>query len=177
MKTVLAFGASNAQDSINAQLARYATTLLSGAEVIFIDLNDFEMPIFSLERERAEGIPEAAQRFKELIRKVDGIIISFAEHNGSYTVAFKNLLDWTSRIEKSTWLQRPLCFLATSPGARGGASVLQAALSRAPHMDGVITSSFSLPSFADHFNPEEGISDSTLDQGLRDAISLFQGQL
>ena len=177
MKKVLVFGASNAHASINVQLARHASTLLSDVEVIHIDLNDFEMPIFSVDRESASGIPEAAQRFKQHIRECDGVLISFAEHNGSYSVAFKNVMDWTSRMKSSLWLDKPLCFLATSPGARGGQSVLETALTRAPRMGGRVISSFSLPSFEQNFSAESGVTDPELARKLQEAIDAFQSAL
>ena len=139
-------------------------------EVTFIDLNDFEMPIFSVDREAGDGIPAAAHRFKGLIQRADGILISLAEHNGSYSVAFKNLIDWTSRIEPSLWLDRPLCLMSTSPGRRGGQSVLQAALARFPYMNSEIVSSFSLPLFNENFDPKRGITESSL-------LEAFQGTL
>ena len=177
MKTVIAFGASNSSDSINAQLARYASSQLTDVSVTFRDLNDFEMPIFGVDRERSAGIPEPAQRFKALLGQADGVLISFAEHNGSYSVAFKNLLDWCSRMQGSMWLGKPLCFLATSPGARGGASVLRAAADRAPWMGGELISTFSLPSFKDNFNTEQGVTDPALAAQLQEALRLFQARL
>lgn len=177
MKKIIAFGASNASASINVQLARYATSLLSDVQVILIDLNDYEMPIFSIDRERATGIPEPAHRFKSQLQDVDGVLISFAEHNGSYSVAFKNLLDWCSRLEGSMWLNKPLCFLATSPGGRGGLSVLEAAADRAPRMGGEVISTFSLPFFGNNFNPELGITDPELLSQLQQALLLFQAKL
>ena len=104
MRKILAFGASNSSKSINAQLTRYAVEQLaekSPIERCWIDLSDFEMPIFSVDREARDGVPAPAHRFKALIREAEGVLISLAEHNGSYSVAFKNLLDWTSRIERS----------------------------------------------------------------------------
>ncbi len=177
MKTILAFGASNSTTSINKQLARYAASLLHNVQIDFIDLNDFEMPIFSIDREDSTGIPAQAHRFKAHIRGADAILISFAEHNGSYSVAFKNLLDWTSRIESSMWLSKPMCLLATSTGKRGGQSVLEAALTRAPRMKGNVVSHFSLPSFNDTFDAERGITDPDLAQQLQEALSILQSQL
>ena len=154
MKKVLVFGASNSQTSINKQLAVYAAKQLGDVEITVIDLNDFEMPIFSPEREDV-GIPPLAQDFKELIRNSDGIIISFAEHNGSYTAAFKNIYDWVSRIQKNTWLDKPLLLMATSPGSMGGRFVLDAALQRFGHgYQGKIIS-FSLPSFRENFTDDQ----------------------
>ena len=158
MKTILAFGASNSTTSINAHLAAYACRQFSSINCNILDLNDFEMPIFSIDRENAHGIPELAHRFKHHIRTADAILISFAEHNGSYSVAFKNILDWTSRIERSMWLDKPMCLLATSPGGRGAKSVLQAALDRFPHMNAKIISHFSLPRFSDNFDEQNGIT-------------------
>ncbi|MEC7984419.1 MAG: NAD(P)H-dependent oxidoreductase [Myxococcota bacterium] len=177
MKNVLAFGASNSTTSINAKLARYAATRLSNVNINFIDLNDFEMPIFSIDREKATGIPKEAYRFKEQIRSAEGILISFAEHNGSYSVAFKNIMDWASRIPGGLWLEKPLCFLATSTGRGGAKSVLEAATKRAPRMDGRVVSQFSLPSFNHTFDAEKGITEPDLAQQLQTALSIFQEHL
>ncbi|MGB1252044.1 MAG: NADPH-dependent FMN reductase, partial [Candidatus Promineifilaceae bacterium] len=50
--TILAFGASNSRNSINKALVTYAATLINN-DVEIIDLNDFEMPIYSQDREQA----------------------------------------------------------------------------------------------------------------------------
>ena len=180
MPRLLAFGASNSSRSINVRLARYAVEQLSRKielEVVFIDLNDFEMPIFSVDREASDGIPSAAHHFKELIQSADGILISLAEHNGSYSVAFKNLIDWTSRIGSSLWLNRPLCLMATSPGRRGGQSVLQSAIARFPHMNSEVVSSFSLPLFKENFDPKLGITEPSLLETFQAALEAFQLKL
>ncbi|TVP44062.1 MAG: NADPH-dependent FMN reductase, partial [Halomonas sp.] len=49
---VLAFGASNSKSSINKKLAFYAAQQINDADISLIDLNDFEMPIFSEDREK-----------------------------------------------------------------------------------------------------------------------------
>ena len=84
---VLAFGASSSSQSINVQLAKYTANSMSDFEIEFLDLNDFEMPIYSMDREKETGIPELAMKFKGYIETADGILISFAEHNGAYTAA------------------------------------------------------------------------------------------
>ena len=48
MKKIVAFGASSSKKSINKQFASYAASLISDADSIIIDLNDFEMPIYSI---------------------------------------------------------------------------------------------------------------------------------
>ena len=103
--------------------------------------------------------------------------MSLAEHNGSYSVAFKNVMDWASRLEGSLWQEKPMCLLATSPGGRGGRSVLDAALARFPRMGGKVVSSFSLPHFEDNFVSQSGIQDPLLDAGLTAALDAFHAQL
>ena len=110
---VLGFGASNSRRSINARLARYALQRLRShhvpdAEIDMLDLNDFEMPIYSIDREHSSGVPSLAQRFLDRLAWADRVIISFAEHNGAYTVAFKNVFDWASRIETKLYQGKPL---------------------------------------------------------------------
>jgi len=52
---IIAFGASSSRQSINKQLATYAASLVAAAEVEVLDLNDFEMPIFSQDKETELG--------------------------------------------------------------------------------------------------------------------------
>jgi chromate reductase, NAD(P)H dehydrogenase (quinone) len=79
------------------------------------------------------------------------IIISFAEYNGSYTAAFKNIFDWISRINNKTFQNKKMILMATSPGGRGGKTVLENALNRFPHHGADIVGNFHLPSFQQNF--------------------------
>jgi len=162
MKKILALGASNSRNSINQKLAKFTASEIKHSNVELLDLNEFEMPLFSIDREMESGIPDQAKKFKKLIQSSDGIIISFAEHNGSYSAAFKNLFDWTSRISRSMWEGKPMFLLATSPGGRGGRSVLEMAVKDFPHRGGKVVSKFSLPSFRQNFSEEKGIIDPIL---------------
>jgi len=121
---VLAFAASNSKHSINRTLAASAAGIVGEASVEVLDLNDYELPIFSEDREKALGQPEPAKRFLDKIGEADCLIIAHAEHNGSFTAAYKNLLDWSSRIERKIFQDKPTLMLATSPGPGGGANVL-----------------------------------------------------
>lgn len=177
MKTVIAFGASNSKKSINQQLAGWASSQLENTDVSLIDLNDFEMPIYSFDREEESGIPEKARNFKKLVEESDGIIISFAEHNGSYSAAFKNIFDWMSRIGRPIWSDKPMFLMGTSPGGRGAKSVLATAENSFPHQGGNVVGSFSLPSFNQNFNTEEGIKDSGLKAEFEKQLALFDRAL
>jgi NAD(P)H-dependent FMN reductase len=157
MKKIIAFGGSSSRSSINKQLALYAASLFQDAEVEALDLNDYALPVFSVDAEKQDGIPALAQAFYEKLGSADLIVLSLAEHNGAYTSAFKNTLDWASRINNKTFQQKPLLLLATSPGARGGATVLEIATKRFPFQGADLKGSFSLPSFFENFDAESGI--------------------
>jgi len=168
MKNILAFAGSNSKTSINKQLAISASKQLKDVTTTVLDLNDFELPMYSIDLEQESGIPATAQAFLEHINKTDGIILSLAEHNGAYASVFKNLMDWMSRIDGKLWADKPMLLMATSPGGRGGASVLEIAKARFPYMGGNIVSEFSLPSFGQNFENGE-ISDSALSKKLEEA--------
>lgn len=157
MKKIIAFAGSSSKTSINKQLATYAANLFENASVEVLDLNDYEMPVFSVDKEKEHGIHSLATDFYAKIGSADLIVISFAEHNGNYSTAFKNVLDWTSRINAKTFQEKEMLLLATSPGARGGSSVLDIATKRFPFQGGIVKGSFSLPSFYENFDVVNGI--------------------
>lgn len=173
---ILAFGASNSRNSINKKLAVFVARLFQNAEVKIIDLNDFEMPIFSVDRE--SNFPIQALRFAELIDQTDLIVMSLAENNGSYSVAFKNIFDWVSRIPNRTvFNNKKILLLSTSTGARGGISVLEAALKRFPFNGGVIVGSMSLPSFNENFKDSVGITNPDLLEKAKQLVLSVEKQL
>lgn len=156
-RKIIAFGASSSKNSINKQLATFTANQFQNVLVEILDLNDYEMPIFSVDKEKENGIHPLAQEFYTKLGSADLIIISFAEHNGNYSSAFKNILDWTSRINAKTFQEKPMLLLATSLGARGGSSVLEIASKRFPFQGGIVKGSFSLPSFYENFDVVNGI--------------------
>ncbi|WP_299714970.1 NAD(P)H-dependent oxidoreductase [uncultured Tenacibaculum sp.] len=162
MGKVVAFAGSNSKNSINKELATFAASLLTNNEYKVLDLNDYELPLYSIDVELAGEFPEAAVQFNDELANSDAIIISLAEHNGSYTAAFKNLLDWVSRKDKTVFKNKPVLVLATSPGGRGGATVLNTALNSFPHFGADIKGSFSLPSFNDNFKDGKVVNEDLL---------------
>ena len=173
-KKIIAFGASSSKSSINKQLATYTANQFQNASVEILDLNDYEMPVFSVDKEKENGIHPLAQEFYSKLGSADLILISFAEHNGNYSSAFKNILDWTSRINAKTFQEKPMLLLATSPGARGGSSVLDIATKRFPFQGGIVKGSFSLPSFNDNFDAEKGITNEELKNQLLEIVNSIE---
>ena len=151
---IIAFAASTNSKSINKQLIEYASKLLDKVYVEILDLNNYEMPLYSQDRENESGHPQLAKDLLEKIGGSDGLIISFAEHNGSYTAAYKNIFDWCSRIEPKVFQNKPMVLLAASPGAMGASSVLASAENSAPYFNGIVKASLSIPNFYDNFDIE-----------------------
>ncbi len=175
MKKIIALGGSNSKHSINKQLASYAANQ-SGLATTIIDLNDFEMPLYGIDLENDEGIPQKAHEFLNLIKENDGVIVSLAEHNGAYSAAFKNIYDWVSRIDGKLWSDKPMLLMATSPGGRGGQTVLEIAADRFPRMGANVVATYSLPSFGQNFS-EEGIADEDLNKKFSSALQAFKAAL
>lgn len=173
-KKVLAFGASSSRKSINKQLASYVSQQIDGIEVELLDLNDFEMPIYSIDKEQETGIPDLAKNFKGLINNCDGIIISFAEHNGAYSAAYKNIYDWISRIEKDVWKGKPMLLMGTSPGGRGAQGVLDLAYNAYSRSNEKVAGKFSLPSFHQNFSQEKGLTNPELKKELEELLDRFK---
>lgn len=177
MPNILALGASSSKQSINRKLANYAANLIEEAEVDLIDLNNYEMPIYSIDREQADGIPVLAEAFKQAIDKADAIVISFAEHNGSYTAAFKNILDWVSRIDGPLWSNKPMLLLSTSPGGRGGLTVLNAAAASFGYLGAELIGQMALPKFNENFSEETGLLDEEMKLTLTQLIKKLDSVL
>ena len=174
MKKIIAFAGSSSKTSINKQLAIYAVNQFENASVEVLDLNDYEMPVFSVDKEKENGIHALATDFYEKIGSADLLVISFAEHNGNFSAAFKNVLDWTSRINAKTFQEKEMLLLATSPGARGGSSVLDIATKRFPFQGGIVKGSFSLPSFYENFDAEKGITNEDLKNQLLEIVNTIE---
>lgn len=176
MKKIIAFAGSNSKKSINKELAIYAANMLKKAEVTVLDLNDYPLPVYGIDVETENGVPENATKFLNEIKNADGIIVSLAEHNGNFSVAFKNIFDWMSRIEQKLWNKKPMLLMATSPGGRGGTSVLSIAKNGFPHMGGNVIADFSFPKFYDNFK-ESKITNEDLNNKLTMALNKFEASL
>lgn len=172
---IISFAGSNSINSINKKLATYVAHLFENAEVEVLDLNDYEMPLFGVDIEKEIGKHALAKAFLDKIYEADILIVSLAENNGNYSVAFKNIFDWCSRINGKIFQEKPMLLMATSPGARGGAAVLEIAKNAFPRFGAIITATYSLPSFNDNFDVEKGeISNAEMDLQLKEIIKNFK---
>ncbi|MCS5596969.1 MAG: NAD(P)H-dependent oxidoreductase [Alphaproteobacteria bacterium] len=128
MTKLLFLSGSARKDSTNKKLARLAADIAEkeGAEVTYIDLKDFPMPIYDGDLETESGLPEKAIALKELFWAHDGFFIAAPEYNSSITPLLKNTLDWISRPHTeneeslSAYRNKVAALGAVAPGALGG---------------------------------------------------------
>lgn len=127
MTRILVFAGSARKDSFNKRLAMAGAEIArsTGAEATFADLAEYPMPLYDGDLESAEGVPEAAQRFRALLRDHEGWMIACPEYNGSVTPLLKNTIDWASRPQDgdgagAVFKGKAAALLSASPGRLGG---------------------------------------------------------
>jgi len=171
---IIAFAGSNSSTSINKKLATYAASFFKNDDVEILDLNDYELPLFSVDREKTLKQPQQSLDFLAKIESADAILLSLAENNGNYSSAFKNHFDWMSRIRNDVFQNKPMVLMATSPGGRGGKSVLDIAQNNLPRYGANIKAVFSLPQFYQNFDVENNkIANPELDNQLQQILADF----
>lgn len=174
---IFAFAGSNSTTSINYKLVAETLKNFKEDEINFVDLREFEAPIFSIDSEKEQGFPEAAHRFLNCIAEADAIVCSLAEHNRSYCAAFKSLFDWASRINVKVFQNKPMLLMTTSPGGFGGGNVMKEASTFFPQFAADIKSTFSLPKFLENFDIEAGITNADLAAQHQKAIRDFKSAI
>jgi len=112
---------SNRRESINRKLAQALIKLGAGkfdAKIARID----DLPLYNQDDEGS--LPPEVARFKDEIKKADGVLIVTPEHNRSVPTALKNAIDWGARpFGTSVSPGKPGFITGTSPGAIGTALV------------------------------------------------------
>lgn len=129
---ILAFAGSLRAGSFNKKLAKIAAdgARKAGAEVTYIDLKDYPLPVFDEDLEKSDGLHPNARKLKDLFLAHQGLLIASPEYNSSVSAALKNTIDWVSRpcTGPDGKPEKPLaCFagkvaglIAASPGGLGG---------------------------------------------------------
>ena len=176
MKKILAFAGSNSSTSINFQLLTYVANRIQGHEVKIRNFKQYELPLYSVDREKEKGIPINAKLMNKSIQQHDAVIIAVNEHNGNVSAYFKNIIDWLSRLDRNFLEGKKILLISTSPGKRGAAAALEYTKGILPRFGGEIIESFSLPSFNDNFKDGEVLNE-VLDMGIEDVLTTFSHQL
>ena len=124
---ILAFAGSAREGSFHKRLVRAAAVGAerAGASVTYIDLRDYEMPLYDGDLEDVSGLPENAKRLKTVMKEHHGFLIATPEYNSAISPLLKNAIDWASRPEPGeqpleVYAGKAAGLLAASPGALGG---------------------------------------------------------
>lgn len=142
MKTkpkILAFAGSLRKNSYNKRVVKTAIKGAeeAGADITYIDLQDYPMPIYNADDHAQNGFPENALEFQRLLDEHDGFLIASPEYNGSIPGGLKNAIDWASRASDEfgqieVFKGKTAAIMAASPGSFGGIRCLN-------HLRGVLT--------------------------------------
>ena len=173
---ILAFAGSTSSTSINRELVKFVLKDFQDEEINLIDLNDFDMPVFSVDREK-KGFPEETHHFLKAIEECDVIICSLAEHNRSYSAAFKNVFDWASRINVKVFQEKPMFLMSTSPGGYGGGNVMNTAKIFFPNFGADIKETFSQNKFYENFDLESGVINPEMLKELNSKVENFKNTI
>ncbi|CAB9497241.1 Quinone reductase [Seminavis robusta] len=123
------FSGSARQGSVNTKLAKAAERLADsgmGATTKFLDLEQYQLPLYDPNLEATHGMPESALALKADLAKADGWIIASPEYNGFVPPLLLNAVTWASRGDPpdagmyATFQRKAAICLAASPGAMGG---------------------------------------------------------
>jgi NAD(P)H-dependent FMN reductase len=173
MSTILAFAGSNSSTSINFKLVQYTVGLIGDKQVQLLNMANYPFPLYGEDNEREMGFSNSLVELRNYIMEANGIIISVNEHNSNPSAYFKNVLDWLSRLEKKFLEDTEVLLMSTSPGKRGAIGSLETIEKLLPRFGANISTTFSLPSFYENFDPEKGITDSALAEKHKMALAQF----
>ena len=126
---LLFFAGSQRKESWNKKLAKAAYNIAKKqdhVEATYLDLADYDMPIYNQDLEEESGLPDKAIALKNQFIDCDGFFIASPEYNSAYTPLLKNSLDWISRKSDETepmliaYQGKIAALSAASPGGYGG---------------------------------------------------------
>ncbi len=185
---IIAFSGSTRKASWNKKLVALAVegARKAGGTVKLIDLSDYELPLYNQDYESEHGLPENAQKLKQLFSEHQGFLISSPEYNGSISPLMKNTIDWVSRPAKD---EKPLLafkdklavLMAASPGGLGGIRAL-------PHLATILNgvgvtvlpNKYALSSAHQAFSEDGKLKDertNSLIYGLGEALTQALGKM
>lgn len=176
MSSILAFAGSNSSISINYKLVHFTARLFND-NVRLLNLANYPFPIYSYDEEQQNGFKNSLIEFCDDIKNAKGIILSVNEHNSNPSAYFKNVIDWLSRVDKNFLSDTKIFLMSTSYGKRGGMSALEITEKLLPRFGGDIVTTFSLPSFGENFDEENGITNSELAKQHLEALNVFKAKL
>ncbi len=178
---ILAFAGSLREHSYSKRIVKTAIkgAEAAGAEVTYIDLRDYPMPIYNADDHEQNGFDANALKLQKLLNEHDGLLIASPEYNASLSAALKNTIDWTSRKSDEFKLGEVFkgkvgAIMTESPGAFGGLRCLG-------HLRDVLTSGgicvfgvTKLPAATSEFLPTRTPSNIIAPMPIKQPVSIWQ---
>lgn len=114
--------ASLRKESYNKKLLDLCVSILreSGVQTQTEAFSKFDSPSFDDDMEKTKGQPASVLEFVKHIQSADGLIFASPEYNYSMPGAFKNILDWVSRIKPNPLFSKPCLLISASTAEAGG---------------------------------------------------------
>jgi chromate reductase len=173
---ILALAGSLRKDSYNKKLVQIAIqgARRAGADVTYIDLRDYPLPIYDGDLEAASGIPENGQKLKRLFIEHDGLLIASPEYNSSITGVLKNIIDWVSRPAPNeaslvAFTGKVATLMSASPGALGGLRGLVHVRSILGNINVIVLpGQIAISRASEAFNEDGSLKDAKQQAGVQD---------
>lgn len=86
------------------------------AEVTFIDIKDYNLPVMESRLKDMENPPPGLLEISAALENADGIVFVTPEYNNSYSGAMKNAVDYFTK----EWAKKPIGICCSSDGRQGG---------------------------------------------------------
>ncbi|WP_276133019.1 NADPH-dependent FMN reductase [Polluticoccus soli] len=103
--------------SIRAAKAIKSALEASGkAEITFIDIKDYNLPVMEARLKDMENPPDGLLDISQKLATADGIVFVTPEYNNSYSGAMKNAVDYFTK----EWSKKPIGIVCGSDGKQGG---------------------------------------------------------
>ncbi len=172
---IVVFAGSSREGSYNKKLIKASIPYLedAGAEVVFLDLKNYPLPVFDEDNEASEGLPKHVRTLKDIFIGADGFLIASPEYNGFFSGLFKNTIDWLSRMVEGyppleCFKHKTVGLLAASPGGLGGIRVLPHVRHLLSNLQmSVIPEQFGLGNASSAFNDDGSLADEKNQKAVR----------
>lgn len=118
LKITILYGAiREGRRSIKAARAVEKALNESGkADVTFIDLKDYDLPVMEKRLMHLDNPPAKLVEISNAIKNADGLVFVTPEYNNSYSGAFKNMVDYFTK----EWAKKPIGNVCAAAGKMAG---------------------------------------------------------